>query len=634
MNTFNSPQPDRDQNQDRADIEREEIRQRFKRALKAGEQPRVSEFVDAIEQDKRSALIRELLEIEADFQRLEMETLDIVPPLQLRAKNESTRGVEATLNQTSQADTTNRNEEPPPPYVGRYEVGRPIGRGGFGSVYLGWDPQLEREVAIKIPRFRETDPDRRQKRIDAFLAEARAAVQLERHAGIIPVYDAGIQDGVCYIVSQFAPGGSLSDSGAQLNMSLAEKIRFTATLADTIAFAHEHGWIHRDIKPSNILIDDLARPYLTDFGLTLKAADMAAVGGAMEGTPKYMSPEQAQAAHAAMQGRSSDVTVDHQSDIYSLGVVFYELLTDQLPHNGDSVTELFEKLIREPATPPGKLTASIPAGVSRVCMRALEKNPKQRFQSAHEFRDQLHAQANAIESTLNTTPIEHQPNSQIFSVALIGGVLAALVVGFVVWMLVQSRDNYIAPSDLPPDSQVVLLDAESDDKETIQHSELKKSPRSKNEREPLAFKNEDATSTGADSGNPPVALNNPNFKQMAGPRTRMADKGIDPNGSVFGQPLSAAADIDRQDGFSIKSAQPMEHDPLNSEPADFKLLAKHLEALQAKLVVTLENPQSTPAEIESAARRLREIAGDDAPSLKLIERAIERLEFEEPPEVE
>lgn len=268
-----------------------------------------------------------------------------------------------------------KTSSPVPQKVGRYAVKNLLGRGGFGEVYLAFDEQLKREVAIKLTFGSKVGPAA----VTMFLAEAQMLADLD-HPNIVPVFDIGTtQRGDIFIVSKLIDGTDLAQRIEQNRPSREQSLEIIATIADALHHAHCKGLIHRDIKPANILLDRSDRPYLADFGIALRETDQARAGE-IAGTPAYMSPEQA---------RGEGHLMTPQSDIYSLGVVLYELLSGRRPFRVKSAMELMKMVQTTDIRTPRTYDATISRELERVCLKALARRPSDRFAIAKDFADEV-----------------------------------------------------------------------------------------------------------------------------------------------------------------------------------------------------------------------------------------------------
>jgi eukaryotic-like serine/threonine-protein kinase len=261
--------------------------------------------------------------------------------------------------------------------IGRFQILETVGVGAFGTVYRARDPELDRVVAIKVPRAGSLSGPQD---LDRFQREARSVAQL-RHPGIVPVHEVGTHEGLPYLVSDFVKGITLADLMTGKRPPAQEAARLIADIADILQYAHENGVIHRDVKPSNILLGADGRPHLMDFGLAKRdAGDISmTMDGQVLGTPAYMSPEQA---------RGEAKKVDGRSDIYSVGVILYQLLTGELPFRGNTRMLLHQVLHDEPRA-PRSLNDSIPRDLQTICQKTMSKEPRRRYQTAGELAEDL-----------------------------------------------------------------------------------------------------------------------------------------------------------------------------------------------------------------------------------------------------
>jgi serine/threonine protein kinase len=263
--------------------------------------------------------------------------------------------------------------------VGRYEILGELGRGGMGVVYRAKDPLIGRTVAVKTIRLSEEGTGMSHAQlVERFQNEARAAGLLT-HPNIVVIYDAGETDGLCYITMELVNGKSLQsmlDSGQ--NFLLPRILHIMEQVCSALQFAHDHNVVHRDIKPANIMLTGDDSVKVTDFGTAKILEYGAAQQTSAMGTPGYMSPEQ-------IKGKA----VDGRTDIFSLGVMLYEMTTGQKPFRGQDIATVLYRILNEDPVPPQKLNPSIPQGVSSTILKALAKSPHLRYENCRELLDDL-----------------------------------------------------------------------------------------------------------------------------------------------------------------------------------------------------------------------------------------------------
>jgi eukaryotic-like serine/threonine-protein kinase len=261
-------------------------------------------------------------------------------------------------------------------FDGRYRVLRKLGSGGMANVYLAEDEELGRRIAIKILNERHAADEQF---IERFRREAKNAAGLS-HPNIVQIYDRGEAEGTYYIAMEYLGGRTLKEAVAgRQPLPIGEAIDYARQILAALRFAHRKGIVHRDIKPHNALMDDDGRLKVSDFGIARAgAASQMTEAGSIIGTAQYLSPEQARGA-----------AVDHRSDLYSLGVVLYELLTGAVPFTGDTPVEIAMKHLSKVPEPPSAKRSEIPRALDQVVLRALAKDPDDRYGSAEELEAEL-----------------------------------------------------------------------------------------------------------------------------------------------------------------------------------------------------------------------------------------------------
>jgi serine/threonine-protein kinase len=278
--------------------------------------------------------------------------------------------------------------------IGRYQVLEKVGKGGMGVLYRGFDPVLDREVAIKLMHA-DFSEDTEQMR-PRFYREARAAAKLN-HRNIVTIFEFAEESNVPYIVMEFLKGTPLGARiHAQPSLTLDDKLNVVAQLCDGLAYAHEQGVVHRDVKPDNVFLLEDGSVKLLDFGIAKLTTSTLTRQGDVLGSASYMSPEQV---------GGSD-SVDGRADIFSTGVVLYELLSGKKPFEADSPTAVIVKILKDEPTPIESVTTGLPADLIAAVMKALSKDPAERFPTADAFGRELQNIRKNLKPSQSTVPLD------------------------------------------------------------------------------------------------------------------------------------------------------------------------------------------------------------------------------------
>ncbi len=399
-----------------------DVCERFEIEWRGGRTPRIEDYLEGVGSGERERLLRELLAVEVELriahgenptpenlrlrypdwghaitiafergrQAAEAAREGMARPPEakdggdpLRATRRVAAGnlehADVTVGSVCWPDTVPGSDgiEPEPARLGRYEVIRELGRGGFGTVYLGRDGELSRPVAIKVPR---AGLIRSREQVDSFLKEARNAAGL-CHPAIVAVHDVGrFEDFGVFVVFEYVEGRNLGELLGAERLSPSQIAALLIPIAEAAHHAHRAGLVHRDLKPSNILIDSAGLPHITDFGLAIREDLQDLRVGEIAGTPHFMAPEQV---------RGENHRLDGRTDVWAIGVMLYRALLDRQPFAGRDYNEIFDEILHRDPKPPRQINDRIPRELERICLKCLSKRMADRHETAADLADDL-----------------------------------------------------------------------------------------------------------------------------------------------------------------------------------------------------------------------------------------------------
>lgn len=361
-------------------------------AWQSGDTPQLEQYLGQTPEPERSLLLSELLRVELYYLERRGEKPDLHKclcrfPDHARVIDEVFEGVSLVGTSVRDVSLTETATGTPPGQraskrsrgqkIDRYVIEETLGSGGFGTVYLARDEQLDRQVAVKVPRRERFECAEEAGR---FLDEARTVAAL-KHPGIVSVYDTGRDDeGMPFVVIEYVDGGSLKERLQSGPLPVSQCAELVACIGETIAYAHREGFVHRDLKPANILLDTSGRPHVADFGLAVHESVQRVHAGEHAGTLAYMAPEQV---------RGEAHRIDGRADIWGLGVIFYEMLTGRTPFEGVNRDELADEILHREPKPPRQIEDKIPEALERACLRCLAKQVTDRYATANDLADDL-----------------------------------------------------------------------------------------------------------------------------------------------------------------------------------------------------------------------------------------------------
>jgi serine/threonine protein kinase/formylglycine-generating enzyme required for sulfatase activity/tetratricopeptide (TPR) repeat protein len=359
-----------------------QIADRFARELRGGAKPRIEDVLSSEASELHPHLLGKLLALELEHRRSDGEQPAIEEYLQRFPSDQKLveaviLGADFDAFATTALDQANPTSDgAAPTKLGRYLIKRPLGQGGFGVVYLAHDPQLDRPVALKVPRrsqFQDSD------QVASFVKEARTAAKL-KHSSLVAVYDVQEEAGLPFIVQEYIDGDNLGDWAIKQQPSFSQIAKIVTCIADAIGYLHQRGLTHCDLKLANVLMDSSGQPHVADFGLALHESTQSPMKGKIFGTPAMMAPEQV---------RGEGHRLDGRTDIWAVGIMLYQLLAGRHPFVSTNQQDLFHEIQSHDPKPMRQIDRGIPRELERICLKCLSKRRTERYPSAADLQEDL-----------------------------------------------------------------------------------------------------------------------------------------------------------------------------------------------------------------------------------------------------